>query len=62
MTITDKWLYSRKDAAFILSISVRTLDSWIAAGKLRVRKLGGRKLIEKAELLRFAAKDQASVQ
>ncbi|WP_213805738.1 helix-turn-helix domain-containing protein [Granulicella sp. dw_53] len=56
----ERLLYSRKEAAFLLSISTRTLDTYIAVGKLKVRKLGGRKLIPKAELVRFAARDQAS--
>jgi excisionase family DNA binding protein len=60
MTLTDKLLYSRKEAAFLLSVSVRTLDLWIASGKLRTRWLGGRKLIEKAELLRFSGRDHPS--
>jgi excisionase family DNA binding protein len=53
-----KLLYSRKEAAVSLSISVRTLDKYIAAGKLRTRKFEGRVLLPLKELERFAAEDQ----
>jgi hypothetical protein len=44
----------------MLSISVRTLDEWRAAGMLKTRQIDGRKMIERAELVRFASHDQFS--
>src|ERR1017187_3065716 len=35
-------LYSRKECAYQLSLSMRALDYLIAAGRLRTRKIGGR--------------------
>ncbi len=54
MPSVPKYLLSRREAAQSLSISLRTLDSLIAAGKLTVRRIGRRVLIEPAELERFA--------
>ncbi|HLZ08827.1 MAG TPA: helix-turn-helix domain-containing protein [Chloroflexota bacterium] len=49
----DRLLYSRKDAAAMLSISVRTLHSLISSGRIRAKRVGSRKLIPKAELEKF---------
>jgi len=58
---TDKILLRRRDAADALGISVRGLDYLISEGKIRVRRLGKRVLVPRAELERFAAKDQGSI-
>lgn len=47
-------LYSRKEAAEKLSISLRTLCNIISRGELKVRRIGGRTLISHRELERFA--------
>ena len=47
-------LYPRKDAAFQLGISLRSLDYLIANHKLRFQKVGSRVLIHHKELERFA--------
>jgi excisionase family DNA binding protein len=52
-------LYDRKTAATLLSISVRSLDYLIAEGSIRVRRLGGRVLITRKELERFADHDRS---
>jgi hypothetical protein len=52
-----KLLYSRKDAAFALSISVRSLDYLIANRKLPTRRLGKKIMIPHADLSRFARAD-----
>lgn len=57
MTITDKLLYSREDAAYCLSISPRSIDYYIAEGLILTRRLRGRVLIPIAELKRFASRD-----
>jgi len=52
-----KLLYSRKDAAFAISISIRSLDMLLAAGKIAVRKIGKRIMIPAEALFEFAGKD-----
>jgi hypothetical protein len=51
-------LYSRTQAAYQWSLSVRAVDYMIAQGKVRVRRIGGRILIPYSELLRLARTDQ----
>jgi len=51
-------LYSRQDAAYQLSLSVRALDYLIAAGRLPTRKVGGRILVPYDALVRFANADR----
>ena len=53
----QKLLYSRKDAAYALSISVRSLDYLIANKKLVTRKLGKKICVPHSELTRFARAD-----
>lgn len=55
--MTERMLYTRKDAAFQLSISLRSLDYAIANKKLNTRKFGGRVLIPHGELVRFSRMD-----
>src|ERR1017187_9932607 len=50
-------LYSRKQAAFLLSESLRTIDYKIHQGTLRIIRQGGRVKITYAELLRQATID-----
>jgi hypothetical protein len=50
-------LYDRKSAARMLSISVRSLDYLIAAGGLKIRRIGTRILVTHEELVRFAGRD-----
>jgi hypothetical protein len=50
-------LYSRKDAARLLSISTRSLDYLIVKGTLNTRRIGSRVLIEHEELIRLASHD-----
>lgn len=55
----QKMLYSRKDAAWILSISVRSIDHIIARGLLQTRKIGNRIMIPHGALVKFASKNHA---
>ena len=50
----EKLLYTRADAACMLSISERSLDYLIASKELNTRRVGRRVLIPRSELLRFA--------
>lgn len=51
-------LYSRAEAAYQWSLSIRAVDYGIAEGTIRVRRIGGRILITHQELLRYASHDQ----
>ena len=57
-TPLPRLLYSRVEAAYQWSLSVRAVDYMIAQGKVRTRKIGGRILIPHPELLRIARADQ----
>jgi excisionase family DNA binding protein len=50
-------LFSRKQAASLLSISLRGLDYLLSQGKLRARRVGKRVLIPRQEIERFARSD-----
>jgi hypothetical protein len=50
----EKLLYSRKDAAFALSLSMRSIDYLIAGKHLLTRRIGNRILIPADEIRRFA--------
>ena len=54
-TTTERLLYPRKDAAFQLGVSVRTLDYLVAAKQLDTRRVGKKVLIPRGSLVRFAA-------
>ena len=56
-----KLLYSRKDAAFALSISIRSLDYLVAAKQLPFRKVGKKILIPHASLVKFSRADHATL-
>lgn len=51
----DKLLYTRKQAAALLSISVDTLDMLRCAGKLQGYWIGSRVYIKSADLERYVA-------
>jgi hypothetical protein len=56
----QKLLFSRKDAATALSLSVRSIDYLISSGDLITRKIGRKILIPAAEVRRFARCDHPS--
>lgn len=53
----QKLLYTRKEAAELLSISVGSLQILISRGDIRIRRFGNRHLIPREELERLAHKD-----
>jgi hypothetical protein len=54
----QKLLYTRKESAYALGLSVRSIDLIIAAGELKVRRFGPRRvLIPVEEIARYANKD-----
>lgn len=50
--------FSRKEAAYSLGLSVRTIDNLIAAGELKIHKVRGRVLISVTTLRAFVGKDR----
>ena len=52
-----KFLFTRKESAFSLGISIRSLDYALAAKELKFRKIGKKVLIPAAELARYARMD-----
>jgi DNA binding domain, excisionase family len=56
----DRLLYSRREAARLLSISERSLTTLIFNERISIARVGRRTLIHKDELMRFARIDQPS--
>lgn len=54
----DKLLYSKANAAELLSLSVRKLDSLIANHRIVVTRIGKRVLIAREALERFVHEDR----
>ena len=50
-------LVSKRDAARLLSLSLRTIDNLIAKRELLARRVGRRVLIERRTLEQFARRD-----
>jgi hypothetical protein len=55
MANLERLLYDRKSAAMRLSLSVRTIDYYLARGELEFRTVGRRKLITDRSLRRWAS-------
>jgi excisionase family DNA binding protein len=55
----EKILLSRTEAAAYLGISLRSLDSLLAARELPSRRIGRRRLIEGRVLEQFARRDHS---
>ena len=53
----DKILVSKREAARLLSLSLRTLDNLIGQRELLVRRVGRRVLIPRKALENFARRD-----
>ncbi len=59
MNSSGKILYSRKEAAAALSVSLATVQMLYETGQIKIRRLGQRVLIHHSELERFASRDHA---
>ena len=55
--VRDQILYSFEQGARVLGISKRMLDAYAAAGEIKTRKLGARRLIHRRDLEKFALRD-----
>ena len=53
----EKLLYSRRDTAEALSLSIRSIDYLITTGRLTARRVGGKILIPASAIRRFARED-----
>jgi excisionase family DNA binding protein len=58
---TDKILVGRKEAARLLSVSLRSLDYLIARRELPARRVGRRVLIHRRALEQFAVRDHPAL-
>jgi excisionase family DNA binding protein len=58
--MTEKLLVSRRDAASMLSISLRTLDKLVIEKRLSVQRVGTRVLFPRRALEQFAEGRSAS--
>jgi excisionase family DNA binding protein len=61
MEITEKVLYTKREAAQLLSISLRSLDYLIFSQQLPARRIGRRVLVHRDSIERFAKRDHASI-
>jgi excisionase family DNA binding protein len=57
LTALQPLLHSKKDAAFLLSVSVRTIDNLLVCKQLRPVRIGSRVMIAATELERFIRRD-----
>jgi len=60
--LNDSLVFSRREAADALRVSLRTLDYLLSKGKLRGRRIGRRVLIPRAEVEGLLRKDTPVVQ
>lgn len=58
--IQQKLLFAKKEAAALLSISIRKLEYLIASGELQTRRIGKRVLVPKGALTTFARTDHCA--
>ena len=58
--MTEPILVSKREAATLLSVSMRTIDNLLRAGERRPRRVGKRVLFSRTELDRFARQDHST--
>ena len=61
MATTNKVLYTKREAAQLLSISVRSLDYLIVSHQLPTRRIGRRVLLHRDAIEQFASVDHNSI-
>jgi excisionase family DNA binding protein len=61
MPTTEKVLYTKREAAQLLSISPRTIDYLIFSQQLPARRIGRRVLIHRDSIEQFARRDHTSI-
>jgi len=58
---SQKVLYTKREAAQLLSISLRSLDYLIVSQQLPARRIGRRVLVHRDSIEQFARLDHASI-
>jgi excisionase family DNA binding protein len=61
MQATEKVLYTKREAAHLLSISLRSLDYLIFSQQLPARRIGRRVLVHRDSIDQFARRDHTSI-
>lgn len=61
MPATEKVLYTKREAAHLLSISLRSLDYLIFSQQLPARRIGRRVLVHRDSIEQFARRDHAFI-
>jgi excisionase family DNA binding protein len=61
MTVTEKFLYTKREAARLLSISLRSIDYLIFSQQLPTRRIGRRVLVHRDAIEQFARRDHAFI-
>jgi excisionase family DNA binding protein len=61
MQATEKVLYTKREAAHLLSISLRSLDYLIFSQQLPARRIGRRVLLHRDSIEQFARRDDMSI-
>jgi len=61
MELPSKVLYTRREAAQLLSISPRSLDYLIVSHQMPTRRIGRRVLVHRDSIEQFARVDHASI-
>ena len=61
MQSIEKVLYTKREAAQLLSISLRSLDYLIVSQQLPARRIGRRVLLHRESIEKFARRDHAFI-
>ena len=61
MPATEKVLYTKREAAQLLSISLRSIDYLIFSQQLPTRRIGRRVLVHRDAIEQFARRDHVSI-
>jgi excisionase family DNA binding protein len=61
MPAAEKVLYTKREAAQLLSISLRSLDYLIVSQQLPTRRIGRRVLVHRESIDQFARTDHVSI-
>jgi excisionase family DNA binding protein len=61
MSVEEKILYTKREAAELLSISLRSLDYLIFSHQIPTRRIGRRVLIHRDAIEQFARRDHAFI-
>jgi excisionase family DNA binding protein len=57
LSLIPKILYSRKESAYALTVSIRSLDLILASGEMKFRRVGRKVLIPRESLEQYAKRD-----